>query len=190
MNPVEYLALSPSDIIQIIGIIASLITSLIAIIISVITIRQNNKMLEESSRPYISIYIETITICEQTSYIVLKNFGNTSATITKFHYDPVLRENIEISEKILREQFDYVKGIILSPQQKKLLFYNFAKLPENIQTVSFTIGYESSSKYYEESFSLNVRNYIHIPVSRPSSDIPPKNARQVHTLREILEKLI
>ena len=67
-----------SDIIEIAGIIASTITSIIAIAISVKTLRQNNKMLEESTRPNIqiySIYSDTIV------YIMIKNFGQSSCTI-------------------------------------------------------------------------------------------------------------
>lgn len=47
--------LTPSDIIQILGIIASFLTAFVAIIISLAAIRQNSKMIEESSRPIISI---------------------------------------------------------------------------------------------------------------------------------------
>lgn len=38
--------LTPSDVIQLIGILASLITSVIAIIISVLTLKQNSKMID------------------------------------------------------------------------------------------------------------------------------------------------
>lgn len=37
------MSLTPSDVIQLIGILASLITSVIAIIISVLTLKQNSK---------------------------------------------------------------------------------------------------------------------------------------------------
>ena len=60
-------SLSISDTIQLFGIIASFVTSIIAIVISVITLRQNSKMIESASRPIISLYIDAITVCEQTS---------------------------------------------------------------------------------------------------------------------------
>lgn len=43
--------LTPADLIEIIGIIVSLITSVVAIGISVQTLRQNSVMIEESTRP-------------------------------------------------------------------------------------------------------------------------------------------
>ena len=54
--------LTPSDIIQILGIIASFLTALVAIIISLVTMRQNSKMIEESSRAIISIYPQFINL--------------------------------------------------------------------------------------------------------------------------------
>lgn len=71
--------LSVSDIIEIISIIVSTFTSIVAIFVSVKALKQNNKMLEESTRPYVSIYVESITLCEQSSFFVIKNFGNTPA---------------------------------------------------------------------------------------------------------------
>ena len=73
--------LSVSDQIQLLGIITSLTVSIIAIFISLATLRQNSKMLESASRPIVSIYVDSITVCEQTSYFVLKNFGASPAKI-------------------------------------------------------------------------------------------------------------
>lgn len=86
MKQVFY-SLSPSDTIQLLGIVASLITSLAAIIISLMTLRQNSKMIEDASRPVISIYGECINVGPSTFYIVIKNFGSSPAYITQFDYD-------------------------------------------------------------------------------------------------------
>lgn len=94
-------SLSKSDIINIISIIASLIPSIVAIVISIKSLRQNNKMIEASSRPYISIYVESITLCEQTSFFVIKNFGNTPAYINDFQYDPILKKRNKVKLQML-----------------------------------------------------------------------------------------
>ena len=62
--------LSPSDIIQICGIIASLLTSIIAIVISLVTLLQNSKMIENATRPYITIYFDYSQMGEPTGYIL------------------------------------------------------------------------------------------------------------------------
>lgn len=176
-----------SDIIQLFGILVSLLTSIVAIIISLVTARQNSKMIEDASKPMISVYVDTITICEQTSYFVIKNFGSSPAKITDFKYDPILKETKQ-RFPLLCTQFDYVKDIILAPGQSKLLEYNLAKLP--VDNVHFSIKYSSGSATYSEDVSLNVKNYIHLPVVRKSSNIAPGNEREVQTLREMLERSI
>lgn len=178
--------LSASDIIEIISIIVSTFTSIVAIFVSVKALNQNNKMLEESTRPYVSIYVESITLCEQSSFFVIKNFGNTPAYIDHFDYNPILKETKQ-KPSILNDQFDYIKGITLAPGQSKMLQYNVTGLP--CDELSFTIGY-SSDKHYLETVKLNVKNYIHIPVTRPDSHIIENDERKVHILREILEHLI
>ena len=190
--------LSPSDIIEIIGIITSTAVSITAIIISVKTLKQaqitneqNNRMLEESTRPYITIYLDAITICEQDSFFVLKNFGQSPGRITLFEYDPIL-ESLETSpqrgNQLKNEQYAYVKGITLAPGQSKMMSCNVPKIPKDV--LSFKIGYVSSCKYYEESIELNVKNYAHIPVIRPGSHIRPGYERQVHSLREMIDRLV
>ena len=47
--------MTTTDIIEIIGIIASTTVSIVAIVISVMTLKQNNKMIEESTRPYVVV---------------------------------------------------------------------------------------------------------------------------------------
>lgn len=71
--------LDASNFIQLLGILVSLLTSVIAIIISLKSIKQNSEMIKNASKPVISIYIDAITICEQTSFFVLKNFGTSPA---------------------------------------------------------------------------------------------------------------
>lgn len=76
------MSLTPSDVIQLIGILASLITSIIAIIISVLTLKQNSKTIDETSRPYVAIYAKTTNFQSPHYYLVVKNFGQSGATIS------------------------------------------------------------------------------------------------------------
>ena len=62
-----------SDIIEIISIIASLTTSIIAIVISILTLKQSSKAIIESSRADIVFYIDTLTGAQQ--FLTIKNFG-------------------------------------------------------------------------------------------------------------------
>lgn len=168
--------------------IGSFVLAAVSVITVIITLLQNNKMLKESTRPYITIYIDSITICEQTSFFVLKNFGHSVATITHFEYDDCLKKAKQING-LLNDQFDYVKGITLAPGQSKLLQFKMSTL-EN-KDLTFTIKYvNSQNKQFKEKITLNSRNYIHIPENRPDSNTAIGYERQVQTLREIAERLI
>ena len=72
------------DISEIVNIILSILSFALAvtsIIIVVITLKQNNKMLEESSRPVMSIFTQTLTFGSPEIYLVVKNYGHSSAFI-------------------------------------------------------------------------------------------------------------
>ena len=80
-------SLSPSDIIQLLGILLSTIISTIAVIISVVTLRQNHQMVEESTRPYIVVYTAATDFQSPMYYLLIKNLGQTGARITSFSCD-------------------------------------------------------------------------------------------------------
>lgn len=182
----EY-TLPVGEIINIVLCILSFLLAAFSIVFVMLTLRQNKKLIESSTRPYISIYIDSITICEQDSYFVIKNFGHSSAFITHFDFPPILSQ-LPQDHVLFNEQFDYVKGITLAPGQSCLLLYNVSSLPD--EDLSFSISYKSSSQDYSETFTLNPRKYIHIPKPRPKSCIPTGNEREVLTLRELIERLL
>ena len=83
--------LTPSDKVQVVGIIVSAVISVIAIFISVLTLRQNSKMIEESSRPVISIYPELSCAHEPLFPDGKDRYDTGSVTIHRQHgYDGFL----------------------------------------------------------------------------------------------------
>ena len=118
--------LTPSDIIQIFGIIASFLTAFVAIVISLVTIRQNSKMIEESSRAVISIYSQSINTGSPMMFIVIKNFGNSPAVIRKFDYDFDFTNCYKF-----RADRDYLKDFVgssLAPGQARICCLDYKKI--------------------------------------------------------------
>ena len=76
-----------STIVNIILCVLSFILAVISVVTVVITLRQNNRMIEESTRPFISVYTDEINAGDPFFYLVVKNFGKSTAYITKFEYD-------------------------------------------------------------------------------------------------------
>ena len=70
-----------SDWIQFIGVMVSFAVGIASIIIAVITLRQNSKMIAESTRPYIVVQFERAYTSTLRCYFVVKNYGQTLSLI-------------------------------------------------------------------------------------------------------------
>ena len=70
-----FLNLSTQDKLSVLSILFSLIPSIVAIVISIKTLKQSSNAIIESSRANIMLYFDVSTTAN--SYIVLKNFGNS-----------------------------------------------------------------------------------------------------------------
>lgn len=66
--------MSISDWINLILSILSLILAITSIITVVLTLKQNNKMIESNSRPYISVYGDMTNFSDVQFYIIVKKF--------------------------------------------------------------------------------------------------------------------
>lgn len=145
--------LTASDWIALIGIVLSTVVSTTSIIIAVLSLRQNSKMIRESTRPNVTIYFTTIHVADAKGYFVLKNFGQTGAYITKFSYDEALKSS-RYNDPELVNQLDLIKGMYLAPQQKQVFMYCPKELPEH--TCRFQIEYTDKLHSYNETVEIDV----------------------------------
>ena len=145
------LDLSLSDIIDIVGIIVSLITSMIAIVISVKTLKQSAKMIEESTRPHISISIQSL---HDLKFFVLKNFGNSTAKIIGFE------TNVDFKYCGFDDEhlpFSHIANTYLHPGERILSPINqMHKLTNKYTFLIFDITYIASGKAYTEHMEINL----------------------------------
>ena len=109
-------------------------------------VRQNNKLIEESVRPYLSITASTDS-SGHTGQFVLKNHGKNAARITRFQYPDVLKEN-----DTTNDAYQNVRGIEVSPGQAVLLPYNANTIHD--ESIEFKLIYHSSAteKNYSDAF--------------------------------------
>ena len=178
--PSSLAPLSPSDWIQIFGIVLSTIASVVAIIISVITLRQNNKMIEESSRPVISIYTQSINPGVPMFYLVVKNFGHSPAYMCEFETDFDFSDCYGKSN--VRNYLDDLKKCVIAPGQSKTCWLDFTKIA---RPVRFSIQYKSGTKKYSETFDLDLKAAAGLPTSKYST--PNKELLSIsYSLQEML----
>ncbi|MCI8595122.1 MAG: hypothetical protein HFF09_07730 [Oscillospiraceae bacterium] len=172
-----------ATIINIILCVLSFILAAISVITVVITLRQNNKMLEESTRPFISVYTDEINAGNPFFYLIVKNFGKSPAYITKFEYDFDFNGCYKI-----RNDKDYLKELnnaVLAPGQSRICMLDYAKIDKD---VTFTLQYHSGAKkVYSEKFTIDLKAGVSMPYGKVATE--GKELRTIsYTLQEMLQK--
>lgn len=137
--------MTTSDWIQSIAILTSLIVALISILQTRAAAKTTERTIQEANRPNIALYVETLDTIYFHKYIVLKNFGNTSATIIDLTFEG------ELDEYNNKFRMETLIGGTVAPQQKftSSLETKFEK------TIVGSITYKDfNEKTYTESFAI------------------------------------
>lgn len=145
--------LSTSDIIQLGGIIFSTLIGVIAIIISVITLRQNHQLVQESTRPYILIYTGITYFRDPNYYLIIKNFGQTGAQITDFSCDYDLSI---CSYSPTHPPFSHIVGAFVAPGQSLVYIVDPQRLLKDTRLLKMSISYRADKQIFNDTFSLNL----------------------------------
>lgn len=178
-----------SIIVEIISIIFSSILSIVAIIISIKTLKQSNNAIIESSRANIVFYIETLTGGQQ--FLVIKNFGNSIGEILDIDITPKLdySKSPKIHCSSVPVITDY-KNISLAPNQCIKSWFPFSKYPDKKFTI--TVTYKTLDNTYKETYPIDL-SYIKAIDYLRKTNIDVDNEKQAlvnidNTLRRFSEK--
>lgn len=150
--------MSVSDKINILLCVLSFFLSAISIIFVIITIRQNSHMIENATRPYIKFYGASTWVGSVPFYLVLRNFGQSSAVITGFSSSVDLSK-CSILDGIISDAcvpFKHIIGYTIAPNQAMRIPIDHFKLIELDKNPSFTIRYSSGKKNYTETTVINM----------------------------------
>ena len=139
-------------------------------------------MIEETSRPIISIYGESFNVGSPTFYIVIKNFGASSAYITQFEYD------CDFSSLYLSYRgIDYLKELqnsVLAPGQSRICALNYSAVDKPI---TFTLSYSSGTKVYHDKMTVDLKAGVSMLTTKDST--AGKELRNIsYALQEMLQK--
>lgn len=165
--------------------ILSLIIAIISVISVILTLNQNNKMIEGSTRPYIVVYGEETNFGDPMFYLVIKNFGKTSGIIKNITCDIDLSKyNFDL--KII--PFQNLIGTVLVPNQNITCNINYQKLnSDNIEIFNFVLKYENLGKVYEEIYPINylaLKKNITTKISTENKELKTIS----YTLQEMVQK--
>ncbi len=172
-----------STIVNIILCVLSFILAAISVVTVVITLRQNNKMIEESTRPVISVYTDEINAGNPFFYLIVKNFEKTHDYIAEFEYDFDFKGCYKI-----RNDRDYLEGLnnaVLAPGQSRICTLDYAKIDKE---VTFTLEYHSGAKkVYSDKFTIDLKAGVSMPYGKVATE--GKELRTIsYALQEMLQK--
>ncbi len=116
-------------------------------------------MFEESSRGILGVYTTAMISNKSSIYLVIKNFGNSQATITNLSVDKKTRECMKLSGKNF---VPYIINTTLAPNQS-LTYAIISKNLSHDDISSFKIFYSSIGKLYADEFNFNLVNLATLP---------------------------
>lgn len=134
----------------------SIILTFISIICLIATLRQNNKMIENATRPYVCVYFDYMQNGEPIGYFVVKNFGTSSAIIDSLTYNDFVK-NQPKSLADISTILDGLSGNSIAPGQKFIAPFKLYECKDDIAT--FDIHYHTEKNKYSEHFEIIVSNY-------------------------------
>lgn len=171
-----------SDWINMVLCVLSLVLAAISVITVVITLRQNHRMIENSTRLYLTIYGAVTAFHATQFYLVLRNFGQSSAQIDDFSC------NVDLSNFALMDDlpvpFKHIVGMTIAPNQAIHFPINHLRFTGMDAPLSFTIKYSSLSRTYKETVAVNMQAHTDYLIVHAGKGSDTQNVIS-NTLQEI-----
>ncbi|EAH1856309.1 TPA_asm: hypothetical protein GEK33_02415 [Listeria monocytogenes] len=136
-----------SDWIQILSIIATLIISIVSIVIASKSLKLTKTSIESANRPYVTCYLDMVTVGHFQKYLIIKNFGSSPAIIKDISFigEPAFKN---------RADLDSLNETTIAPNQKFIILFD-KKAPDK-SIISVIISYQDLiGNFYKEVFQLN-----------------------------------
>lgn len=178
--------MSLSDKINIFLAVSSLLIAVISILVSIFILRQNSKMIENASRPYIVVYSGIVNCQSPQCILVLKNFGNSSAVIESLKISSSISSYLVFPNKL---PFAGIEGLSFAPSQAMRCSLKYPEPGSDINPIEISIKYTAGKKHYFETFTINPVAENSNCITRGSTE--NKELRNIsYALQDITEKLL
>lgn len=164
-----------SDWVNVALCILSFVLSAVSVGTAIATLLQNKQMIENATRPYVAISYETVCVAPKKNnmYIVVKNYGQTSAEIKEINC-------LGVQDDSFLRQFSNLAGGSLAPQQRRMYKLQGRLASGGGKQATFTITYCGNGKKYSESTTLQLN----------SGSLVYRSDGESYALQEIAERLL
>ena len=160
----------------------SVVLVIVSVVIAIGTLRQNNRMIESSTRPYVGFKIERINTGTDRCLFVLRNYGSSAAVIRRFDLGIDLSQIKSLPTEI--GPFEGVENTTLLPGQQLATVFDYKKLKELAIDLRVSITYESLEKN-----PINIYMNSGMVYSRTSTGGNELKSIS-YSLQEIVERLL
>lgn len=170
--------------INIILCVLSFILAATSVITVILTLKQNNRMIEASTRPYMSVYLDN-SINKAT--LVVKNYGASACTITKFE------PSIDLSELTFGsgvKPFDHLTNYVFPPGHALTTVFEYRRIANYCDSFTVVLSYKSSTKTYDEKININIEALRELFASEPKINKDAELKYMVKALNSIDQKLM
>lgn len=168
--------------------VLSITLVIVSVAIAILTLRQNNKMIESSTRPYIGITCEIFNTGTMRHILMIKNYGNSAGIIESVKFDADMHGALR--GRAL-EPFEHIEGTSILPGQVISTVIDYDYLKEHVErSLGVTVRYSSfGDKIYEDTFHIGLAVNSTRMTSRTSTK--DKELQTIsYTLQEIAERLV
>lgn len=156
-------------------------TSIISIIISVLTLRQNSKMIKESTRPYVVIYGEQVNFGSPQFHLILKNFGKSGAKILNIESSKNL-ENYLIFDYL--HPYKNISNFFIAPNQS--IATALVTFDKKLEPLTFTISYSNNKNIYTDTFVVDLSVFIKNTITKSES----KGIKNLKNISYAIQELV
>lgn len=176
-----------STIVNIVLSILSFVLAAISVVTVVITLKQNNQMIESTSRPYIAISFDVMNTGSNRSVFIIKNYGQSSAYIDDFSFNDVISKHSQPGIPLVK-LFDFIPNSSIAPNQKIIIPVDEISKFDFTDIAVFSVKYSYCNKKYEDTFHIPIGEYRKFTKVRHDNSNVQKNIS--YTLQEIAERII
>lgn len=176
--------LTPSDWIALVSTIVTLFTSLAAIVLAYLSLKQSSDIIKDASLPKILVYADIVTSGSFQKYLIVHNYGGSPTKVTSYTHSDGLHElDIRFLSNLV--------GSTIAPGQK-IIHVLLTNEDKNIHKINIGITYDKlSKKSKSESFVIDLNRLRNTFYVKSESSIKTKDeiAKSVYTLNNTIRQL-
>lgn len=161
---------------ELLSTIIQTLTSILAVLISVVTLLYTNKTERDANRPYLVVYTESLNLDgHRCIYLIIQNFGKSGAYIKNVQSSPSIKSKLVKGNN----PFSNFSNQLIAPNQSYKSCIYVSKVRElELKTAKFKIQVD-----FQDFSGKKIKNYFDINLNSLDDmmmmNIAPSNAKGI-----------